>query len=72
MEKRCAGLGINKNLNDIIKHKWFSTLLPNSWNTENPVMQCQKHCGKFEKLKKIIIQYYLRILLIMLKRNFQK
>lgn len=43
----------NNNLNDIIKHKWFSTLLPNSWNTENPVMQCQKHCGKFSALNEL-------------------
>lgn len=43
----------HNNLNNIIKHEWFSTLLPNSWNTKNPVMQCQKHCGKFSALNEL-------------------
>ena len=34
------------NLLDIINHKWYTEILPNSWNTANPVLQCQRHCGK--------------------------
>ena len=34
------------NLIDIINHKWYTEILPNSWNTANPVLQCQRHCGK--------------------------
>ena len=31
---------------DIITHKWFQTILPDSWNTNRPVHQCEKFCGK--------------------------
>ena len=31
---------------DIINHKWFKTILPDSWNSDKPVLQCQKYCSK--------------------------
>ena len=32
---------------DIITHKWFQTILPDSWNTNRPVHQCEKYCKKY-------------------------
>ena len=33
---------------DIITHKWFQTILPDSWNTGKPVLQCEKYCSKYK------------------------
>ena len=52
-EKELNVFGTN-NLNDIINHHWFKTLLPQSWNTDNPVPQCAKHCGKFSAIDEMV------------------
>tara|TARA_Y100000310_G_scaffold179027_1_gene178995 strand:- start:2614 stop:3747 length:1134 start_codon:yes stop_codon:yes gene_type:complete len=36
------------NLIHIINHKWFQTILPNSWNTNKPINQCETYCKKYE------------------------
>ena len=34
------------NLIDIINHKWYLTILPDSWNSDKPIHQCEKYCRK--------------------------
>ena len=36
------------NLMDIISHQWFQEILPDSWNTPNPVSQCSKYCQNYK------------------------
>jgi MoaA/NifB/PqqE/SkfB family radical SAM enzyme len=35
------------NLMDIINHKWFREILPESWNSPTPVAQCSRYCSKY-------------------------
>ena len=32
-------------INDIIKNKWFSKILPDSWNDDNPIPTCARNCS---------------------------
>jgi MoaA/NifB/PqqE/SkfB family radical SAM enzyme len=36
------------NLFDIINHKWFQEILPESWNSPTPVAQCSRYCKKYD------------------------
>lgn len=35
-------------LMDIINHKWFQEILPDSWNSPEPVKQCSRYCKKYD------------------------
>lgn len=42
----------HKPLLDIIKESsWFNKTLPESWNSDNPVNQCKRHCSSLLKIK---------------------
>lgn len=40
----------NNSLNDIMDMPIFKSILPKSWESENPLAQCQKHCTRTERL----------------------
>ena len=44
----------NNSLDKIINDKWYKKTLPDSWETNEPVNQCIRYCGKKSKIKEMI------------------
>ncbi len=54
-EKNKSDLNVFKNsLDKIINDKWYKTTLPNSWQSDKPVSQCIRYCGKKSKMKEML------------------